>query len=240
MLRKPVIGVTPALNEEETRISLNRNFPEVLLACGALPVILPMTDEPAMIKEMIEACDGFVITGGGDIDPRCFGQQPRPCCGGVSPDRDAFELPLARMLHGRHDKPVLGICRGAQVMNVALGGTLLQDIATDFGAPVLAHRQKSLARYSSHGVAVRAGTLLRRIIGDSAEINSLHHQAAHEVPAPLVASAYAPDGVIEAVESTTHPFFLGLQWHPEIMWHTDKTAISIFLTFVAACKQNAQ
>ena len=235
---RPVIGVTPALNQEETRISLNRCFPEVLLEVGAMPLVLPITADPAVMAEMIERCDGFLFTGGGDIDPRLFGEQTRPCCGDITPDRDAFELPLARMLHDRPDKPVLGVCRGAQVLNVALGGTMMQDVATDFGAPVIAHSQKQLARYPSHDVTIEPGTLLEKVLGASkAAVNSLHHQAVRQVAPGFVASAHAPDGVIEAVESTVHPFFLGLQWHPEIMWRTNEKALAVFRSFVEACRR---
>lgn len=234
--RRPVIGVTTGYNQEETRISLNRNFPDVMLEMGAIPMILPFTFDPQVMAELIDCCDGFLFTGGGDIDPRFFGEDPRPCCGDICPDRDRFELPLARMLHERPDKPVLGVCRGEQVLNVALGGTVMQDIPTDFGAPVIAHRQKMLARYASHGVIVKPGSLLHRVLGDEkAEVNSLHHQAVQVCAPALEVTATAPDGVAEAVESRTHPFYLGLQWHPEIMWRTDEKSRAVFRAFIDAC-----
>ena len=233
---KPLIGITAALNEEETRISVNRNFQEVLLAAGAIPVILPITDDPAALEEMILRCDGIIFSGGGDIDPRRFGEQPRPVCGEITPDRDACELPLARMLHERHDKPVLGVCRGHQVLNVALGGTVYQDIPSDFGKPVIAHRQKMLGRYASHAIALHEGSLIRSIMqADTIDVNSFHHQAAAEVAPGMTATAHAPDGIIECLESATHPFFLGVQWHPEIMWRQDEKSLLLFQAMVHAC-----
>ena len=236
MSTRPLIGITSSLNDEETRISVNRNFHDVLLAAGAMPVLLPITGEPDALEAMIELCDGFVFSGGDDVDPRRYGEQPRPVCGSITPDRDDCELPLVSMLHQRHDKPVLAICRGIQAMNVSLGGMLYQDLANDFGKPVLAHRQKMQGKYSSHSIALSENTLLHRIIQtETIDVNSFHHQAVAKVAPGMIATAFAPDGIIESIESTTHPFFLGVQWHPEIMWRKDEKALKLFQALVKAC-----
>lgn len=236
---RPLIGLTPSLNDDESRISLSRCFIDAIVAVGGMPVILPMTGDAALLMETVERCDGVLFTGGGDIDPRAFGQDTRPCCGGISVERDAMEIPLAKLLHARHDKPVLGVCRGEQIINVALGGTVYQDIPTDCPTARLAHRQKMPARYGAHSVTIRRDTKLYSILGtESADVNSLHHQAVDQVAPELAVAALAPDGIIEAVESKTHPFYIGVQWHPEVLAATDAASQAIFRGFVQACTGN--
>lgn len=237
MVKRPLIGLTPHINQEETRLSVNRFFGEALLDAGALPVILPLTSDPAALGALVEAMDGFIFTGGGDIDPRLFGQATRDVCGVISPLRDAMELPLAAMLHDRPDKPVMGVCRGMQAMCVALGGTVYQDIAADCGHIALAHRQKQPEQYPSHEVKVETDTLLHRLTGqDVLPVNSLHHQAVATVPPVMRRCAAAPDGIVEAVESRRHPFYLGVQWHPERLWEKDAASRSLFGALVQACR----
>ena len=236
MSTRPLIGITSSMNDEETRISVNRNFQDVLLKAGAMPVLLPITADADALAAMMEQCDGFVFSGGDDIDPRRYGEQPRPVCGSITPERDDCEIPLVKMLHERHDKPVLAICRGIQALNVGMGGTLYQDVASDFGKPVLAHRQKMLGRYSSHSIELSEGSLIHQIMQNGTiDVNSFHHQAVAKVAPGMKATAYAPDGMIEAIESTTHPFFLGVQWHPEIMWRQDEKTLRLFQALVKAC-----
>ena len=146
-----------------------------------------------------------------------------------------MEIPLARILHEKRSKPVLGICRGMQVMNVALGGSIYQDIEADYGRPALAHRQKQNSSWPSHEAAIARGTRLACIIGrDAIRVNSIHHQAVKEAAEGLRVNAVAPDGIIEGFESLTHPFYLGVQWHPERLWQKDETAAAIFRAFADA------
>lgn len=235
-MRRPIIGVTSGLNEPETFHALCIQFMEVLMHCGALPVILPITADEALLADYAEHLDGFLFSGGGDVNPLMFGQQPEPACGSISPLRDGHELTLAKLLFQRGDKPILGICRGFQVLNIALGGDVYQDLPTDYDGQLIAHRQKMPEHYASHSVRLVSGSLLQRLAGsDDIMVNSLHHQAVKRMGNGFVATAFAPDGVIEAAEHQTFPFLVGVQWHPERLWRHDMNAEALFHAFVQAC-----
>ena len=141
VLTPTLIGVTASLREEETHYC-RCEYLTALTAQGALPVVLPVTEDEAMLRDYVQALDGFLFTGGDDVDPALFGQWQHPACGNITPQRDAHELALARLLLEDGRKPVLGICRGVQVLNVALGGELYQDIDAEVSAVHMAHRQK--------------------------------------------------------------------------------------------------
>ena len=232
-LTRTLIGVTASLKEDGTHFC-GREYLAALTDCGAMPVVLPVTEDEGLLQAYVQALDGFVFTGGGDVDPALFGQWQRPACGSITPPRDAHELALARLLV-QERKPVLGICRGVQVLNVALGGTLYQDIDTEVPSEHIAHRQKQPFSYASHPVDVVPGTLLHRVLGtERVMVNSLHHQAIHR-PGAWKVCALAPDGLSEAAELPGHPFFLGVQWHPEQLQHRDAASRALFSAFVDAC-----
>lgn len=239
MHKHPIIGITSGLNAEETYHSLSICFQTELLKRGCIPVILPLTNDPDILKDICGSVNGVLFSPGCDIDPEYFGEETRSVSGAISPMRDAAELALAKRVHGLPNIPVLGICRGMQVMNVALGGSIYQDLEHDFPSPVLAHRQKQPSCYPSHRVSIKQDTLLSSILGKEAlRVNSLHHQAARDVPDGLQASAYSSDGVIEAVESISHPFYLGLQWHPERTTAADRESNLIFDAFCLAAHKS--
>lgn len=236
MSKRPLIGITAGLNEQEKYQVLSRFFMEAITAQGGLPVMLPLTTDEALLRSYVEELDGFLFSGGADVDPLLFGQWQKPGCGSICPLRDAHELTLARLLLQRSDKPVLGICRGLQVLNIALGGDIYQDLPSEHEGELIAHRQKQPSYYPSHPVTVAEGSLLHRITGkDELMVNSLHHQALHRMGDWQVC-ATAPDGVIEAAELPQHPFFMGVQWHPERLYDRDPAANSLFAAFVAACR----
>ena len=233
-MTRTLIGVTASLRDDGAHFC-GSEYLVALTAHGALPVVLPVTEDKALLQDYVQALDGFLFTGGGDVDPALFGQWQHPACGSITPQRDAHELALARLLLEDGRKPVLGICRGVQVLNVALGGELYQDIDTEVSAVHMAHRQKQPFPYVSHPVNIVPGTLLHRVVGlEQVMVNSLHHQAISR-PGAWQVCATAPDGIIEAAELPEHPFFLGVQWHPEQLQHKNAAARMLFSAFAAAC-----
>ena len=235
-MNRPLIGVTAGLTDSEDYMTIYRRCFDGLVAAGALPVLLPITDDPEALAQCADKLDGFLFSGGVDINPLRFGQQQRPGCGAISPLRDANELALARLLAARKDKPVLGICRGFQVLNVALGGDLYQDLPTARSGEVINHRQMQPETYVSHSVSLEPGSKLFAIHGArELMVNSLHHQAVDHLAEGFAQTATAPDGVIEGAELIGHPFFIGVQWHPERLWWTSEQHLAIFRALVDAC-----
>lgn len=235
MTKRPLIGITAGLNDQEKYQTLSRYFMEAILAQGGMPVMLPLTTDEDVLSGYLEMLDGVLFSGGGDVDPMTFGEYQHPACGAICPLRDEHELTLARLLLERGNLPALGICRGVQVMNIALGGDIYQDLPSEYPGTLIAHRQKQPAQYAAHPVEVAEGSLLARITGQKhLMVNTLHHQAIRKLGA-WQACATAPDGVIEAAEMKEHPFFLGVQWHPERLYEEDKAAASLFAAFVQAC-----
>lgn len=236
MKHRPIIGITPGLSDDERRVTTPRSKMDVLLGCGAVPVLLPLTSDEEALRTALSAVDGVMFSGGGDLNPLLFGELQRPGCGAISPLRDEMELTLCRLLLEDGHKPVLGICRGLQVMNVALGGDIYQDLTADFRGTPFLHRQQQPSRYPSHPVTLTPDSPLRSITGEERLlVNSLHHQAIRRLGKGFVSCAEAPDGVIEAAWLPEHPFFLGIQWHPECLWTEDCASKAIFLAFVSAC-----
>lgn len=235
MRNRPLIGITAGLNDQEKYQVLSRYFMEAITSQGALPVMLPLTTDEKLLQSYVDELDGFLFSGGADVDPLLFGEYQHPACGSICPLRDEHELTLARLLLKQGSKPVLGICRGLQVLNIALGGDIYQDLPAQYDGNLIAHRQKQPSYYPSHPVDVAADSLLHRICGsEKLMVNSLHHQAIRKV-GQWQTCATAPDGVIEAAELPGHPFFLGVQWHPERLYESDSAAKALFSAFVNAC-----
>ena len=205
-------------------------YPESLARAGAEVRWIGLEDPEQAVRDAL-ACDGLLLPGGGDMDPKFFGQERIPACGEPNPLRDAAEPLLLRAFLDT-DRPVLGICRGIQVMNVVLGGDLYQDIKPFEHIPHNDHWGKI------HTVTVRRGTLLSRILGqDTVLVNSQHHQAVDRVAPGLVLSALSEDGIVEAVEKPDARFCLGVQWHPEWLSDADPAMQGLFDAFVNACKK---
>lgn len=221
---KPIIGITTNINGEND-YWVRRQFCEVIAAAGGIPVLLPNNLVP---EEALAICSGILFTGGGDVIPENYGVTDYDASrlGLPIAERDDFELPLARLAY-RHDMPTLGICRGAQVLNAALGGTLHLHVD--------GHRQTAERPVTTHSVKIVPGTRLHAIIGSgTTEVNSFHHQAADRVADCLRAAAVSHDGITEAVEDAGKRFFLGVQWHPEFL-ATD-AAKALFTAFVKAAE----
>ncbi|PIC65919.1 gamma-glutamyl-gamma-aminobutyrate hydrolase [Sporosarcina sp. P16a] len=233
---KPVIGVTSDLDQNGDTLVQTRYIQAVRQA-GGVPVILPVGLEA--IEEVCDRLDGLLLIGGEDLDPYLYGEEPHRQLGKVLPERDESELALFKTMADL-DKPVLGICRGYQLMNVAFGGTIYQDMYAQLSEDLLQHYQLTDLDYAFHSIDIVGDSRLAEWAGTSeVRVNSLHHQAVKEVKAPLVVTAVAKDGVIEALESTAHRFMVGVQWHPEAMVkQKDALSLKLFKKFIEAASEN--
>ena len=231
---KPVIGITTDF-EEDGKSILKNTYVQAVIRAGGLPMIVPVGLEQD-VDQLVAMLDGLLLSGGNDINPMLFNEEPHEHLGEVSPSRDSSELELARRML-KTGKPILGICRGLQVLNVAVGGTLYQDLHKQNEGPILQHVQKAPNTHSSHYVQVDKGSLLESIAGsDRIQVNSYHHQSLKDVPPIFKITGVASDGIVEAIESTDEQFVLGLQWHPEALSAAkDAVSLRIFERFIGAC-----
>jgi len=216
---KPRIGLTstPEAIDDRPVEQVNRVYVDAVVRAGGVPFMLPVL-EPGDAELALLAVDGLLLTGGGDVDPVRYGEAPVPEVYGLDPRRDAFEAALV-VAAARAGLPVLGICRGTQILNVALGGTLHQHVPAVTGRD---HCLRDRASVLVHEVRITAGTLLAATAGSTGiGVNSLHHQAIDRVGAGLRAVAWSDDGIIEGVESDGLGRFLGVQWHPELLAQYD-------------------
>lgn len=235
--KPPLIGLT--LDSEPAGgwskmpwYAIRQNYFSAIAEAGGLPVALPHL--PELAEAYLESIDALLVTGGAfDIDPALFGAKERHATVSLKEARTQFELAVLQGALAR-DMPVLGICGGQQLLNVALGGTLIQHIP-DAVPEALAHEQPNPRTEAGHQVAVEAGSKLHGIVGTKTmAVNSAHHQAALAVGDGVTISARAPDGVIEAIEATARKFCLGVQWHPE--YHVDPADHRIFDALIAAAR----
>lgn len=238
MMRKPLIALTPYFNIEKDEPYMRPAYLKALRAAGGIPFILPAELEEVELRQILEQAGGILFTGGPDIHPFYFGEETQRFCGNVSVKRDTLELMLLK-LGMEMKKPILGICRGIQLLNIGLGGDIYQDIPSQFKEEFpIAHSQPFGYEIPSHTVTVTEGTLLSRLVqADVLKVNSMHHQAVRNVAPGLVPSAHAPGGLVEAVELPGYPFLLGVQWHPEYLWEADEAAMRLFRGFVNAALQ---
>lgn len=232
-MARACIGITTAHNTEQDYYYCRNTYVGGVRQAGGVPLLLPpLTDREALLS-CAGKVDALLLSGGGDLRPFLFGEEPQRKLGEFDPERDDFEIGMLRLMIDL-GKPVLGICRGIQVINVALGGTLYQDLGSQ-QPQSLQHQQQAPRRYPTHSVAVRQNSRLASIMGTAKlRVNSLHHQAIKD-PAPgLQVTAWAEDGVVEGVEAPGQPWLLGVQWHPEAMWEHDQAAASLFSALVRA------
>ena len=235
-MKKPLIGLTPSHDTENQDIKMRPTYLRALKAAGAIPVVMPLEIQGEDLKQLAKELDGFIFTGGPDVHPFLFGEETQAHCGNVSEERDKMELALLPFILEQR-KPILGICRGIQVLNIAMGGTIWQDIAsmTSSDFPI-AHSQPFAYHLPSHTVSLTEGSLLKELSErDTLRVNSMHHQAVKDLAPGLMASAYSPDQLIEALEMPGYPFFVGVQWHPEYLWEKNEEAFRLFQKFVEAC-----
>ena len=233
----PLIGLTTSRSTNSAGIPLiaiTEAYVQAVLRAGGLPVLIPVGLSDSHTREIYSHLHGLLLTGGGDIDPALYGGRPHSNVYGIEPERDALEIGLVQQA-AQGGLPFLGICRGIQVMNVALGGKLYTDVSDQLPGALHHDMQVGYPRsHIAHRVEIQPGSCLASLTGlPSLEVNSLHHQGISSVAPSLQVAGLAPDGLVEAVELPGHPFALGIQWHPE--WLPESAPMQALLRgFVAA------
>lgn len=231
---RPVIGVIPLYDEEKDSYWMLPGYMLSLEECGALPIMLPLTDDTEELDELFDKCDGILFTGGHDVNPKVYGCETSDKCGVTCTLRDSMEEYLLNKCIEK-DKPALGICRGIQFMNAILGGTLYQDLPTEHPSATEHHMTAPYDR-SVHSVEVSEGTLLADIIGAGIHnVNSYHHQAIRDVAKRATVMAVSEDGIVEAIGLNDKRYILGVQWHPEFSYKVDEDSRKIMRSFTDAC-----
>ena len=235
-MKRPVIGITIGYSIQDREIfALRDDYVRAVERAGGLPVVLaPGTPEDAPV--LLDHLDGLLLTGGADVDPGLYGQPPHETVTRIIPERDALEVALCREAL-RRDMPLLAICRGQQVLNVATGGTLIQDLPSQWKGAV--NHDPEGERWSpAHDVRILPGTRLREILGqERVEVNSFHHQAVKAPGQGVVVSAFAEeDDVVEGIEIPGRRLAVGVQWHPEAFWDKDGRFQPLFEALVKACR----
>jgi len=246
-LSRPIIGVPTQNLQSLGGIStdipaswvMSQRYIRALTAVGALPWMIPLVgDEPETLRGIYDELDGVFLPGGADIDPANYGEERHARCDKGDPARDQVELTLVRWAMADR-KPVLGVCRGLQIVNLAAGGTLYQDLADQMPGSIKHDYFPFGGRYSrdhlSHEVSVATNTKLAEIFGAGAlKVNSMHHQGVRQLGASLVASAVAPDGLVEGLESSDNSYLIAVQWHPEALTENSPRTRRLFESFVEA------
>ena len=236
---RPVIGISGNLGDRGCELA--EGYYRSVEVAGGIPVVIPVTDNRPLLLSLLDRIDGLLLSGGGDINPLLLGEDPCPALGSVTPERDRMELLLARLAFDRQI-PILGICRGMQVLTAALGGRIHQDLATAMpGAPLLKHSQQMARGAASHRVTAEADSIVAQLLGTEFCVNSFHHQGVADAGPLLRVTARAADGVAEAVESNEMKSVVGVQWHPEcFLLENDKTMMPLFRYFVEEAEKYRQ
>ena len=233
---RPVIGVMPLVDEDKESLWMLPGYFDGIMEAGGIPIMLPLSDDSDMLVQCAEMCDGFLFTGGQDVSPKIYGESPLDdsvvCCAA----RDAMEGIILRYALEK-DKSVLGICRGIQLINASLGGTLFQDLPKQYPSSV-EHHQKQPYSEPAHRVNVLKGTPLYELLGkEELAVNTVHHQAVKDVSPELEKMAVSEDGIVEAVYHPQHRFIWAVQWHPEYSHVKDADSRKIFQRFVESARK---
>lgn len=230
---KPIIGITARHDLESDTLIVNTGYYRAILKSGGIPFMIPVTEDETDNKAIISNIDGVILTGGNDVDPKYFNESPIKEMGEISPDRDIQEIYLAKVALSQNI-PILGICRGMQVLNIAAQGDIYQDIYSQIlNINLIKHFQDAPKWYATHEIIIEENTKLFEIINEkNIRVNSFHHQSVKSVCEEFTIVARSEDGIIEAIENKYNDFAIGIQWHPEVMWERDNTQLKIFNNLV--------
>lgn len=238
---KPIIGISGNINFSNTgevmgleRAYVNCDYVNSVIAGGGAPVILPVILDDAAIEAQIKGIDGLLMSGGYDVNPLLYGEEPIKEQEFIYPEIDEYYIKLIKAAN-KLGKPILGICKGEQIINVAFGGTLYQDMSQIAGSYIM-HSQKSKRNMAGHTINILENTKLYNILGESSTVNSFHHQAVKDIAPNFIVNAYSKDGVVEGIEYKGENFVLGVQWHPEGMIEKYPEMIKLFKALVDQSK----
>lgn len=240
-MSKALIGISGNILISEKgmeRAFVNCDYVNSVIAGGGAPVILPVIEDDEAIEAQMKNVDGLLLSGGYDVNPLIYGEEPTQKQEFTYPEIDEHDIKLIKAAF-RMNKPILGICKGVQILNVAFGGTLYQDLS-HMEDCFIKHSQNSRRDMAGHSVEILKGSKLNEILGDSIQTNSFHHQAVKDIAPDFIADAWSKDGVIEGIEMRGEGFVLGVQWHPEGMIDKYPSMVKLFKAFVdAAGKRNS-
>lgn len=230
---KPIVGVMPLWDEKKDSMWMLPGYLDGISQAGGLPIIFPFTTDEQEVKQLIRMCDGFLFTGGHDVSPKIYNEEPLESLIECCEKRDQMETIVLREALV-YDKPVLGICRGMQFINAALGGNLYQDLPTQHPSEIN-HRQNPPYDTPSHNVDLVVGSPLQKCLEvEQLAVNSCHHQAVKTIASGLNVMAVSPDGIAEAVYKPDNLFLWAVQWHPEFSYRTDENSMKILDAFIRA------
>ncbi len=243
-MKKPIIGISSGIFSEMasseyfayTYSRLNIAYTNSVIKADGVPVILPITSDERVIEEQVKVLDGLILSGGPDPNPLLFNEEPAEKLGTISIERDDFEMKLINAAN-KHKKPILGICRGIQIINTFFGGTLYQDISYAEGKQ-LKHSQSTSMGALTHTVDIEEGSFLYDVLGNKTVTNSYHHQSINKVAPGFKITARSKDNIIEAIERIDkNSFIAGVQFHPEMMAESNhENGLKIFKAFISVCK----
>lgn len=236
-MKKPVIGIVGSfLTDKRDKfigVSLdynNNNYSKCIVKALGIPIYLPVIKDLSIIDDQLNICDGLLFPGGYDINPICYNQSPLPLQGESNSLVDWYQITLAKKSL-KTNKPILGICRGMQLLNVASSGTLFQDICYGIQSP-LQHNQNSYLGEKCHPICIYDDSILKNTLGNHYVVNSGHHQCLDKIGDNFKVTAVAPDGVIESIEMINKDFVIGVQWHPEMLSLNDDIMLGLFKKFI--------
>lgn len=238
--KRPIIGISASQLVIDSgsfrgrkRAFVGQDYIQAIAQAGGTPIVLPILTNLSLIEQQMALVDGLLLSGGYDVQPLLYGEEPLSLLNDVLPERDEHEMQLAKLCV-QAGKPLLGICRGLQLLNVAFGGTLYQDVSY-YPSSTLQHNQQAPPQNGTHTVEIMEGSLLKDILGTtSLSTNSYHHQAVKEMAPGFVVNARSKDGLIEGMEAKDRSFVLCVQWHPELMFEQRPDMFKLFQSFVAA------